>query len=151
MNFFNRQQNEPKPKKKLSPLMGIVAGALLCVEFVAMLKFFDAAHAPILAALAFAAVVVAFCFVRDLSFEFAAKIINKINHLFFSWLFRSTSRAFSVDLSALLILNEYNRNKSLLLSCDTRKKKMHFMLHPGAALRAFTLAPSFPRIVLSAA
>ncbi len=151
MNFSDKQQNEPKPKKKLSPFMGIVAGALLCVEFVAMLKFFDAAHAPILAALAFAAIIVAFCFIRDLSFEFAAKIINKINNLFFSWLFRSTSRAFSADLSALLILNKSNRNKSLLLSCDTRKKKMHFMLHPGASLRALLLAPSFPRLILTTA
>lgn len=151
MIISDKQQNEPKSKKKLSPLMGMGAGALLCVEFVAMLKFFDLAHAPILAAIALAAAVIAFCFVRDLSFEFASKIICNINNLFFSWLFRSTSRAFSADLSALQILNKFNKNKSLLISFDARKKKTDFMLHPGAALRAITLAPSFPHVLLSAA
>lgn len=131
--------------------MGVGAVVLLAIECVAMLRFFDAAHAWILAALAFAAVVVAFCFVRDLSFEFSSKIINKINNLFLGWLFRRTSRAFSADLSALLILKKNNRNKLLSLSRDTRKKKTDFTLHPGAFLRAFTFAPSFPRLVLKSA
>lgn len=131
--------------------MGVGAAILLAIEFVGMLRFFDGAHAPIFAALAFAAVVVAFCFVRDISFEFASKSINKINNLFFSWLFRRTSRAFSADLSALLILKKNNRNKLLSLSRDTRKKKTDFTLHPSAFIRALTLAPSFPCLVLRSA
>lgn len=139
MNFL--KNSSPKP---LSPLMGVVAAALLGIEFCAMLRHFDTDHAPILVALSLAAVIFAFCLLRDLSFKFAAKITNQISHLFFSWLFQCASRAFSMDLYVHLVQKRRTANQLWLISRDARTEKTDFMLYPGAFLRAITLASFFP-------
>lgn len=146
MSFLKKSL--PKP---LSPLMAVVAAALLVIEFVAMMRFFDAAHAPILIALNLAALIFAFCLIRDLSIKFASTVINNISHHFFAWLQRSTSRTFSDELSAHLVQKKTNASKLLPISRVTRKERIDFTLHPGAFIRAITLAPSFPRLAFHTA
>lgn len=151
MIISDKQQNEPKSKKKLSPLMGMGAAMLLCIEFLLMMRFFDAAHAPILVGLALAALSITICFLRDFSRDFASEELKKICNLFFNWLFLGLCRTFLVDDSTNLDHVISNKIKSLCCNRAARKEKIDFSLNLGALLRLLTLAPSFPRIVLPAA